>query len=283
MSTEHTARLACIQWDVQLGDLAANIDLATRLVEEAAADGAQLVVLPEMWGTSFMAEAADSVRGRIAGADEALAQLSARLRLIAVGSNYEFADDGKVYNRARIWQDGTLLGDYRKIHLFSPLGEDRHFAGGTAPLVVDTRLGRIAVATCYDLRFPELTRFLYLEGAEVLVLPSQWPEARALHWRVLTRARAIENQMFVVATNRCGFETMAATGQEVGYPGNSVIVDPTGEIRAKGNGEEGHVMAEVDLKEAQIVRRAIPIGKDRRPDVYEDIWDKYLRSRVRAQ
>ncbi len=274
MSPDTNVKLASIQWDVELGQVSANLEKARALVKQAADDGNRLAVLPEMWATSFMADAATSVKSAVEDAEAEIQDLSKRHHIILVGSNYEFGDDGKIYNRARLFEEGEILGQYRKVHLFSPLGEDRHFTHGEEICVIDTSLGKIAVAICYDLRFPELCRALYLEETAILCLPSQWPEARALHWRVLARARAIENQWFVVATNRCGFEISAATSQEVQFPGNSLIVDPTGEIRAKGNGEESVVSAEVDLKEVAIVRRAIPVRKDRREDVYPQLMRK---------
>jgi len=274
MSPDTNVNLASIQWDVQLGQVSANLEKARELIKQASDTGNRLAVLPEMWATSFMAEDAPQVRAAVEDAEAEIQDLSKRHHIILVGSNYEFTKDGKIYNRARLYEEGEILGEYRKIHLFSPLGEDRHFAPGQEACVVDTSLGRVAVAICYDLRFPELCRALYLEGATILCLPSMWPEARALHWRVLCRARAIEDQWFVVATNRCGFEVSAATGQEVQFPGNSLIVDPTGEIRAKGNGEASVVSTEVDLKEVAIVRRAIPVSKDRREDVYPRLLPK---------
>ena len=274
MSPDTNVNLASIQWDVELGRVSTNLEKARTLIKQAADEGARLAVLPEMWATSFMAEAATEAESAVADAEAEIQDLSKRHHIILVGSNYEFAPDGRIYNRARLYEEGEIRGEYRKIHLFSPLGEDRYFASGDTACVVDTSLGRIALAICYDLRFPELCRALYLEEATILCVPSMWPEARALHWRVLARARAIENQWFVIATNRCGFEISAATGQEVQFPGNSLIVDPTGEIRSKGNGEESIVSAEVDLKEVAIVRRAIPVSKDRREDVYERLTVK---------
>jgi predicted amidohydrolase len=277
MSPDTNVKLASIQWDVELGQVSANLDKARTLIKQAADEGTRLAVLPEMWATSFMAEAATEAASAVKDAEAEIQDLSKRHHIILVGSNYEYREDGKIYNRARLFEEGEVRGEYRKIHLFSPLGEDRHFEPGREACVVDTSLGRVAVAICYDLRFPELCRALYLDDATILCLPSMWPEARALHWRVLARARAIENQWFVIATNRCGFEISAATGQEVQFPGNSLIVDPTGEIRSKGNGEESVVSAEVDLKEVAIVRRAIPVSKDRREDVYEHLSVKPTR------
>ncbi len=263
-----TVNAAAIQWDVKRGDVAVNLDTAVELLEGAAQGGVELAVLPEMWASSFMVDGGASVRDAIADAERRITELSGDLGLIVVGTNYEFAKDDRRYNRALVLERGVRLGAYRKMHLFSPQGEDRDFAGGERPLVVDTQIGRMGVAICYDLRFPELIRHLYSEGAELLVVPAQWPEPRETHWRVLARARAIENQWFVVAANRCGVEASLVNDRDIAYPGNSIIVDPAGNVLAAGNGTPGAVLAQLELKETAIVRRAIPVGKDRRPDVY---------------
>lgn len=269
MTSDRTVKAAAIQWDIELGKVEANVGRAAEFVEAAARDGVSLTVLPELWASSFMGEDARRVRSAIETAEKRIRELSGDLDLIVVGSNYEFAPDGGAYNRARVLERGKLLGEYRKMHLFSPQGEDRYFRNGTSALVAETRIGLLGVAICYDLRFPELIRHLYCQGAELLVLPAQWPEPREGHWRLLCRARAVENQWFVVAANRCGVEPSIVNGQDVVYPGNSIIVDPTGAVMAEGNGTPAVVTAELELKATAIVRRAIPVGKDRQPETYQ--------------
>lgn len=269
-------RIAALQWDIQQGKVCENLDTALGYLERAAEDGVKLAVLPEMWASSFMADEALSVKAQVDQAEATIQRISADLDMIIVGSNYEFGPDGEIYNTARLVEEGNCVARYRKIHLFSPLAEDRYFQHGTESCVADTSIGKIAVAICYDLRFPELIRKLYVEDAQILAIPAQWPEPRSGHWRILTRARAIENQWHLIATNRCGVECSLATSQDVQYSGNSVIVNPTGDIMASGNGEEGIVQALVDLKEVSIVRRAIPVRKDRKEAVYRKLWDSYL-------
>lgn len=233
-------------------------------------DGASIHVLPELWASSFVGAELDHVLEDVRRAERELETLSGDLDALIVGSNYESVD-GKAFNAASVWQSGELLGRYRKTHLFSPHGEDRMFEAGDAPLVVDTRFGRIAVIICYDLRFPELVRELALAGAEILIVPAQWPEPREQHWNVLARARAIEEQCFVIGTNRCGVEASLVSDQDIAYPGNSLIVAPTGEVLAEGNGEAGVIAAELRLKEVAIMRRAIPVLRDRRPELYDAV------------
>jgi len=161
-------------------------------------------VLPEMWSTGF----AYKTLGELAQQTEAvvaeLKELSARHGLVIIGSQPEPAGDGRVYNTAHLIDNGNVVASYRKLHLFSLLGEDRAFKGGDGWCLADTSLGKIGIIICYDLRFPELSRRLALEGARVICVPAQWPKPRQEHWRTLLRARAIENQLYMVAANTCG-------------------------------------------------------------------------------
>ncbi len=268
MTKTPSVRAAAIQWDIHRGDAAFNFAEAERLILEAHEDGVEIVVLPELWSTSFVGDRAVDYRDDIARVEQGLATMSGDLGLVATGSSYEVDAAGSVFNTATVFEDGKVLGRYRKAHLFSPHGEDRMFTAGDAPLVVDTKFGRAAIAICYDLRFPELIRELALTEAIMLLVPAQWPEPRERHWNVLSRARAIEEQFFVVASNRCGVEPSLLSDQDISYPGNSLIVSPTGEVLAEGDGEASVVAADLRLKEVSIIRRAIPVFRDRRPGFY---------------
>lgn len=258
---------ACLQFDVTPGDVAQNVAAMQAGVEEAAGAAARLCVLPELWATSFLTDYPDDVLSQVAEADEALRLLSEQHKLVVVGSSIEQADGG-FYNTARVWQRGELLASYRKIHLFSPNHEHLHHLRGDAPCLVDTELGRIGLLICYDLRFPELARYYFHHGAEVLCIPGQWPEARAQHWRTLLRARAIENEVFVVGCNRTGQEPSLRNGEPMSFPGDGRIIDPTGEILATGNGDAGAVIGPIELRKVRTMRRILPVAADQRPDVY---------------
>lgn len=268
-------RAACIQFDVRAGDVAANCAAMRAGVEEAAASGARLCVLPELWSTSFLPAFGDAVAAAAEAAEAELRELSRQHGLILVGSTIECAGD-QVWNTAHVYDTGQRLGSYRKIHLFSPNAEHRHHAAGDEPLVVATRLGVLGVLICYDLRFPELARYYFHRGVELLVVPGQWPEARAQHWRTLLRARAIENEMFVIGSNRTGQEPSLRNGEPMSFPGDGRIVDPTGEILAAGSGEAGAVIAPIERRKVRTVRRILPVDRDQRPSVYrrlfEDAW-----------
>lgn len=266
---------ACVQFDVRRGDVASNTRHAEQHIRAAAASGAKLVVLPELWSTSLLTEWPSPILTAAQRADQRLAELSAELDLVLVGSSAE-QGQGAVYNRALVLDGGEDVGQYRKLHLFSPNAEDRYMDAGIEPMVAETRAGRLAVAICYDLRFAELTRWFFYRDADLLVVPAQWPESRAVHWRALLDARAVENQCFVLGCNRTGTETSLKTSDQLAFPGNSRIVDPMGEVLATGQGDEGPVVAEIEMRKVRTMRRMMPIAKDRRGDVYRRMWATLL-------
>jgi omega-amidase len=275
---------ACVQFDVRPGDVAANVAAMRAGVDEAVAANARLCVLPELWSTSFLPAFDEDLVRQAEAAEQELAELSCTHGLVVVGSTIEVVGD-QVYNTAHVWQRGQRLGSYRKIHLFSPNLEHRRHAAGDQPCLVESELGRIGVLICYDLRFPEISRYYFHRGAELLVVPGQWPEARAQHWRTLLRARAIENQLFVLGCNRTGQEPSQRNGEAMPFPGDGRIVDPTGEVLAAGSGEAGAIVAPIEPRKVRTMRRILPIDRDQRPAVYEELFRATLplmesRSRV---
>jgi predicted amidohydrolase len=185
-------KAAAIQFNVKQGDQDANLDYVRKALERVASEGAQLAVLPEMWSSGFAYRSLNELALRTAGIVEELLELSARLKLVIVGSMPEPNGD-KVFNAIHVIDNGRLAGVYRKMHLFTLLGEDRVFSGGDNWLLAETSIGKVGVMVCYDIRFPELARRLALEGARVICVPAQWPKPRDEQWRTLLRARAIEN------------------------------------------------------------------------------------------
>jgi omega-amidase len=173
-----------------------------------------------------------------------------------------FRSGEKVYNTAYLIDRGSLAGSYRKLHLFSLMGEDRSLDSGDSIMVANTSIGKIGAMICYDLRFPELARRLALEGADIIVVPGEWPKPREEHWRTLLKARAIENQLFVIAANCCG-----VVGK-LDFFGQSLVIGPKGEILAEGGYESCEPAAILDPAEMMSWRESITCFKDRRPDCY---------------
>ena len=159
---------------------------------------------------------------------------------------------------------GEIVGDYSKMHLYSDMDEHVPFANGDKTEVYDTELGRLGMMICYDIRFCELARTYALKKADVLVVTSDFPNPRVNHWRTLLTARAIENQMFVVACNRVGPSPMGT------YCGHSIIIDPWGDIIAEGGGEEEIITGSIDYTKTREVRDLIHMFRDRQPTLYGD-------------
>lgn len=257
-----TITAAAIQFTVNQGDVDANLTYVRAALKRAADQGATLAVLPEMWSTGFAYKTLNDLALRTEGIVEEMLALSRDLKLVIVGSMPEPNGEGKVYNTIFLADNGRLAGVYRKIHLFSLLGEDRAFAGGDSWLLADTSVGPVGVIICYDLRFPELSRRLAVEGARVICVPAQWPKPRQEHWRTLVRARAIENQLFVVACNACG-----PIGK-LDFFGMSMICDPKGELLGEAGEDETEIVAPLDMQAMAEWRSQIPCFNDRRPECY---------------
>ncbi|WP_432823180.1 carbon-nitrogen family hydrolase [Trichloromonas sp.] len=258
---ERKVCVAAVQFNIALGDVDANLASAMAGIRQVRAKDARLAVLPEMWSTGYDYKHLPELAEQTPRVIEAIRGLSAELQMVVVGSLPEKAD-GRIYNTAFVIDQGRVVGSYRKLHLFSTMGEDRYLAAGNRTLVVPTSVGRIGVAICYDLRFPELFRKLALEGAEILCLPAEWPKPRQEHWRTLLRARAIENQLFVVATNCCGIQG------KLDFFGMSLLIAPRGEVLAEGGESNVELTALFDFEEIVNYRSQIRCYQDRRPEVY---------------
>lgn len=256
-------------------EVKANLARAAGLVAEAAGQGAGLVVLPEnlaLMGrqdSDKLRHAEDDGAGPI---QDFLAGLAARHGVWLVGGTIPLrASPGKVYASCLVYDgQGLRAGRYDKIHLFDvdvpgsgeQYRESATIDPGGKPLVLDTPLGRLGVAVCYDLRFPELFRQMADDGMELLAVPAAFTaKTGAAHWELLLRARAVENLVYVVASGQGGLHE---NGRET-Y-GNSMVVDPWGTVLARLGVEPGVVVAEVDLEEQRRKRAAFPALSHRRLD-----------------
>ncbi|HEX9792591.1 MAG TPA: beta-ketoacyl-ACP synthase 3 [Planctomycetota bacterium] len=261
-STARRVRVAALPFDVRPGEVAANLASALAGLESAHRAGAALLVLPEKWTTSFLPAFDAAVR---AASDAALARMhheAAALGMVVLGSAPGGTGD-KPWNEVHLLGAAGDLRPYRKRVLFSPTGEGRQCAAGDAlPGTLPTALGRIAAVVCYDLRFPELTRRAFFDRADLLAVPAQWPSERADTFELLARARAAENQCWVLACNRSG---RAALGAErvLDFPGTAFLFDPLGREIARSDGGD-LLVGEADYEFAAEVRQRVPCERDAR-------------------
>lgn len=262
MRAMKTFRAGIIQFDVVLGQVNQNVrTVQTRLATLAGSD-VDLVVLPEMWSCGFDNDHLAAHARKTPGILDYLCGFAKKKKMIIAGSLPENVDGNVANTFYVIDEKGEIASQYRKIHLFSPGNEHLNFTAGKAIVARELSVGKIGLITCYDLRFPELSRRLTLKGVELLMVSAQWPKSRKDHWDVLLRARAIENQVFVLGANRCGMDP------NLEYAGNSRIISPWGEIFAYGDESEAMLVADLHSEALTQAREGIPCLSDRRPDVY---------------
>ncbi len=253
---------AAIQFNITPGYIDGNLDKALCALRRVAEQGAELAVLPEMWSSGYDYRNLAALAQETPRVLERLCKEAEQLQLVIVGSLPEADNNGLTYNSSYVVDRGVLKGSYRKLHLFSAMHEDRYLTQGNQAVVVDSSVGKLGLAICYDLRFPELFRKLALAGAEIVCLPAEWPKPRQEHWNILLRARAIENQLFVVAANCCGIQG------KLDFFGCSQLISPLGRVLAIAAEEETELVSEFDFSEMLEYRKRIDILNDRRADIY---------------
>jgi 5-aminopentanamidase len=264
-------RVAVAQMEPKLAEKERNLDACLARLEEAAAAGAELLVLPECAIPGYMFDSAEEAlpyAEEISGpTTEAFERECARLGVHAVCGLLE-RDGDTIHNAAILVGPDGLIGSYRKTHL-PFLGVDRFVTPGDEFAVFDTAIGKIGVIICYDLRFPEVTRTLALKGADIVCLPTNFPMAAKLQCDVIAPARAAENRVYLLVANRVGKERW---GEFCGW---SQIVDPFGKRLAEaGETEEALLVADVELEKARDKDYVVPgeyelyLFGHRRPELY---------------
>jgi len=258
-------KTALIQMDIVLGDVEANRKKALAMMERGLRSGAELFVLPEMWTTGYKLDQIHELGEPEDGPSvQMLKSFAGQHKVDVVGGSIAETRGGKVYNTAYAFnRAGEMIGKYSKIHPIGLMAEDKYIAPGTSKCAFDMSFGKAGMIICYDLRFLELPRALALGGCQVMFVPAEWPTIRGKHWLTLNMARAIENQMFVLAVNRVGKDENNA------FFGNSMVIDPWGEVLAHGSSDkEEVVIADVDFSSVADIRKRIPVFADRRPQCY---------------
>jgi N-carbamoylputrescine amidase len=277
-------QMACVS------DVHENLELAARMVGQAASQGANIVCLQELFARPYPCQSeehaqfdqAEPIPGPISNR---LAQLATEHQVALIGSLFERRGPGVFHNTAVVWDaDGRELGRYRKMHIpDDPFYYEKfYFAPGDLGFrCFDTRFGRIGVGICWDQWFPETARLLALRGAEFLFFPTaigwlhaeknEFGESQRSAWETVMRSHAIANGLFVAAPNRVGVEG------KIEFWGSSFVADPYGQILASGSQHERQVViAECSRNLVQVARTHWPFLRDRRVDAYEGLQQRYL-------
>jgi len=256
-----------LQMDIAFGNPKENQRHVRERFQEANLQPGELVVLPEMWNTAYdltrLEEIADYNGQETL---QLLKELATTYRVTIVGGSVAVKEGADFYNRTYVIdENGSVLTQYDKAHLFGLMAEDRYLASGNKLAFFKNNQVTISPFICYDLRFPEWYRLAAQQGAEVYIVSAQWPVQRLAQWRKLLQARAIENQAFFIAVNRVGADPANH------FPGHSMIIDPLGEIILELDDQECIARGEVDAAAILPVRGEIPVFKDARPTLYEQI------------
>jgi len=249
-------RIALAQQRIQ-PDKEVNIMKGLSLIKRAIQVKADLVVLPEVFNTGFYVhnyQFVDELEDEL----RLLLKLSEGREMVIIAGVAEKCGE-KMYNSAVIIRDGEIVGKYRKTHLFPLTSEGKYFEAGSKLEVFETPVGRIGILICYEIRFPELSRKLTKLGAEMIVVPAEFPKVRIDQWRTLLKARAIENQLYVVGVN--------CVEGDLDYGGHSLVVDPMGSVLIEGGEYQEVAMIDVDLNYIEKVRQEYPFLEDLREEI----------------
>lgn len=259
-------RTAVFQLDIRIGDRKYNQENIKRWLKLTwtPSDISTAVVLPEIWDVGYALEKKEELAD--SNGQEALAFLSKLAREYKtwfVGGSVMAKTEGGFVNRAQIINpEGDLVDYYDKVHLIRLMDEDKHFVPGERKCEFNIEGTKAAACICYDIRFCEWPRTFAVDGAELLFVSAEWPIARIDHWKTLIKARAIENQMYVIACNRVG----VSSGTQFG--GVSAIIDPLGNYLYIGGDKEEVAYVKIDTEKVNQIRSFLTVFGDRNPELY---------------
>jgi len=269
-------KLALCQLQVT-ADKEENITSATKAVKEAASNGANIIVLPEMWNCPYSNDSFPTYAEEIDSDDSpsanALSNLAKELSVYVIGGSIPERQKDKLYNTCCVFSpEGSLIAKHRKVHLFDidipgkiAFKESDTLTAGDKLTVVETKYGKIGVGICYDLRFPEMAMIYAKRGAKLIVYPGAFNMVTGpVHWQLLQQARALDNQLFVATCSPARDEKASYTAW-----GHSTVVGPFAEVVASADHKPGIVYADIDLKQVEERRLNMPLTKQKRADLYD--------------
>lgn len=254
----NTISIAQIQFPIKNGEIRENIDKAFSLIEKALSrQKIDYLIMPEMWSTGFISK--KEIINNIESTDyilKKLSQIAKHYQSHIICGTLPNLENNKLFNTSfTLSPEGKIIGKYSKRKLFPGIREDNTFTAGNSTGIINTTISRIGIAICFDLRFPELFSELSEKGAEIIFIPAQFPNPRLDHWITLLKARAIENQLYIVSSN-----TIEQSGK-LEFFGNSVIVDPWGEIISNMEQKYGYQITTIDRSRVKKTRDAFPMHK----------------------
>ncbi len=253
-----------VQLDIAWEDKAANLSTVRQWVADAKPEKDSLIVLPEMFSTGFSMNVKATAQNEAREEEAFMSQMAKQYESTVLGGVVSPVDDGQARNEAVAFgPQGQLLARYAKIQLFSSADEANTYTAGSEIVNFPWCGFDVTPFICYDLRFPEHFREAVRRGTQVFVVIACWPAKRHLHWFTLVQARAIENQAFVIAVNRCGSDPQFL------YNGGSMIVSPKGHLVAEAGNKPGIVKAQIQPEEVIEWRKQFPALKDMRPVIHD--------------
>lgn len=253
-----------VQFDIDFDNPTQNREKVSQLIDQALEKKPDAIILPEMWNTSFnfksMHKNADE-KGE--PSLEMLREKASKNNVNIIAGSIADRHGKNTYNRSYVIdRKGTVIFHYDKMHLVHHAKEDQFITPGEEIEIFELDGVKCGIVICYDLRFPELCRALALKGVQVIFAPVQWFETRLDHYEILCKARALENQVYLVSVNRIGSEFKAI------FCGKSMVIDPWGKTLAQMNREEGVLTCNLDLSLVDRVRKKVTCFDDRRSDLY---------------
>lgn len=262
-------RIALGQIDMGFEEKEKAAQLCHTLFTEAGEKNVDFVVFPEMTLSGFTLCPEVYGEDRKNSKTMAFFKEEAKKNSVAVCYGLPVHEDGISTNHCIMLDEtGEQLADYAKIHPFSFGAEAEHYAGGSALQFCEVKGVPVSPLICYDLRFPEPFQILS-EKSKLITVIASWPTPRREHWITLLKARAIENQCFIIGVNRSG------EGGGLSYIGDSMVVSPTGEVLAHVEGGNGLTIVDIDLTEVDDYRKSFPVKADRKPLLYQSLWETH--------
>jgi len=244
------------QIDIEAGNVNRNFEKLQNIAKKIKTLSNHFLILPELWTSGYDYENLKKCAEESKNLLPKIKEISKNKKIFIIGS-IPFNKNKKIFNRQLVFSPtGDILGKYDKIHLFKPLLEHKYFTAGNKILVLEYNNIKFGFALCYDLRFPELFRKLALQNVQIIFISAEWPKERIYHWEILNKARAIENQLFIVSCNRSG------TSFNIEFGGKSMIINPSGKVIKQASHKEEIITKGFSINSFDITKKSFNILED---------------------